>query len=98
LGVVLRAKGKVGEAEAAYRAAIRIDPEHSDAYNNLGVLLNGQKRSHEAALCFSKVITLRPKHPEARRLLAIAHCNLGEVDKAVAIFEEWLEEEPDNPI
>jgi predicted TPR repeat methyltransferase len=98
LGVVLRAKDEAVEAEAAYRAAIRIDPEHSDAYHNLGVLLNGQKRSHEAALCFSKVITLRPKHPEARRLLAIAHCTLGEVDKAVGVFEEWLEEEPDNPI
>jgi predicted TPR repeat methyltransferase len=98
LGVVLRAKDEVVEAEAAYRAAIRIDPEHSDAYHNLGVLLGGQRRSHEAALCFSKVITLRQKHPEARRLLAIAHCNLGEVDKAVGVFEEWLNEEPDNPI
>ena len=98
LGVVLRAKDEVVDAEAAYRAAIRIDPEHSDAYHNLGVLLDGQKRSREAALCFSRVITLRQKHPEARRLLAIAHCNLGEVDKAVGVFEEWLNEEPANPI
>ena len=98
LGVVLRAQSKVVEAEAAYRAAIRINPEHLDAYNNLGVLLNGQKRSHEAAACFSKVITLRPKDPEARRLLALAHCTLGEIDKAVEVFEEWLKDEPDNPI
>ena len=98
LGVVLRAKGRADEAEASYRVAIRIDPGHSDAYHNLGVLLNGQKRTHEAAVCFSKVITLWPKHPEARRLLALAHCNLGEVDKAVRIFEEWLQEEPDDPI
>jgi len=98
LGVVLRAKGEPAEAEAAYREAIRIDPEHSDAYHNLGVLLNGQKRSHEAAICFSKVITLSPAHPEARRLLALAHCTLGDVDKAIEVFEEWLAEEPDDPI
>jgi predicted TPR repeat methyltransferase len=98
LGVVLRAKGEVAEAESAYRAAIRIDPEHIDAYHNLGVLLNAQRRPREAALCFSKVITLRPKDSEARRLLALAHCTLGEVDKAVGIFEEWLEEDPDDPI
>jgi predicted TPR repeat methyltransferase len=98
LGVVLRAKGEAVEAEAAYRDAIRIDPEHSDAYHNLGVLLNGQKRSHEAAICFSKVITLRPTHPDARRLLALAHCTLGDVDKAIEVFEEWLAEEPDDPI
>ena len=98
LGVVLRATGELGEAEAAYRAAIRIDPEHADAYHNLGVLLNAQKRSREAALCFSKVITLRPKHREARRLLALAHCTLGEVDEAVKIFEEWLDDEPEDPV
>ena len=98
LGVVLRAKGEPAEAEAAYREAIRIDPEHSDAYHNLGVLLNGQKRSHEAAICFSKVITLSPAHPEVRRLLALAHCTLGDVDKAIEVFEEWLAEEPDDPI
>jgi predicted TPR repeat methyltransferase len=98
LGVVLRAKGKVAEAETAYRAAIRINPEHSDAYHNLGVLLNAQKRPREAALCFSKVITLRPKDREARRLLALAHCTLGEVEQAVGIFEEWLEDDPDDPV
>jgi predicted TPR repeat methyltransferase len=98
LGVVLRAKGKPLEAEAAYRAALRIDPEHSDAYNNLGVLLNGLKRPDEAALCFSKVITLRPQHPEARRLLALAHCTLGDIDRAVEVCEEWLREEPDDPV
>jgi predicted TPR repeat methyltransferase len=88
----------VVEAEAAYRAAIRIDPDHADAHHNLGVLLNGLGRRREAALCFSKVITLRPRHPEARRLLALAHHTLGEVDKAVDVFDEWLREEPENPI
>jgi predicted TPR repeat methyltransferase len=98
LGVVLRAQGKVVEAEAAYRAAIRVNPDNSDAYTNLGILLNAQNRTHEAVVCFCKVITFRPKHPEARRLLALAHCTLGEPDKAVGVFEEWLKEEPDNPI
>ena len=44
------------------------------------------------------MITLRPKHREARRLLALAHCTIGEVDEAVKIFVEWLAEEPDDPI
>lgn len=98
LGVLLRATGKPDEAEAAYRAAIRLNPEHIDAYTNLGILLNGQKRTEEAAACFCKVITLRPKHREARRLLALAHCMLGEVGEAVKIFEEWLRDDPDDPV
>jgi predicted TPR repeat methyltransferase len=31
-------------------------------------------------------------------MLALAHCTLGEVKTAVEIFDEWLAEEPDNPI
>jgi predicted TPR repeat methyltransferase len=98
LGVLFRATGKPVKAEAAYRTAIQLNPEHIDAYSNLGILLNGLKRTEEAAACFCKVITLRPKHREARKLLALAHCTLGEIGEAVKIFEDWLEEDPDDPI
>ena len=98
LGVLLRAKGKPDEAEQAYRTAIRLNPDHIDAYTNLGVLLYSLKRREESVACFCRVITLRPKHPEARKLLALAHCTLGEVDKATRIYEDWLAENPDDPI
>jgi predicted TPR repeat methyltransferase len=98
LGVLLRATGHPADAEAAYRTAIQLNPDHIDAYTNLGILLNGLKRTDEAAACYCRVITLRPKHREARRLLALAHSTLGEVGKAVSILEEWLAEEPGDPI
>ena len=84
-----RAQGKPVEAEAAYRTAIALDPEHIDAYTNLGILLNGQKRTQEAVACFCKVDHAAARSTrEARRLLALAHCTLGELDKAVEIFED----------
>ena len=98
LGVLLKATDRPVAAEAAYREAIRLNPQHIDAYTNLGILLDGLKRTEEAAACFSRIITLRPKHKEARRLLALAHCALGETGEAIAIFEEWLREEPGDPI
>ena len=98
LGVLLRAAGRPVEAESAYRRAIELNPHHVDAYTNLGILLSGLNRTQEAAACYSKVITLRPSHAEARRLRALAHCMLGEIDEAVTIFEEWLQQEPGDPI
>ena len=98
LGVLLRATGQPAESEQAYRTAIELNPEHIDAYTNLGILLNGLGRTQDAAACFCKVITLRPKHREARKLLALAHSTLGEIGEATRIFEEWLAEEPDDPI
>lgn len=98
LGVVLRALGKPAEAEAAYRTSIQLNPDHIDAYTNLGILLNGLGRTEEAAACYCKAITLRPKHRDARKLLALAHCTLGEIGEAVTILEQWLQDEPADPI
>ncbi len=98
LGVLLRATGDAEQAEAAYRATVRLDPGHIDGWTNLGILLNAQKRTQEAAACYSKVITLQPKHRDARKLLALAHCTLGEIDAAVRIFQDWLAEAPDDPV
>lgn len=97
-GVLLKALGRTAQAEAAYRTAIRLNPVHADAYVNLGILLGGQGRAEDAAACYCKAITLRPRHRESRRLLALAHCALGETDEAVRIFEEWLSEDPDDPV
>jgi predicted TPR repeat methyltransferase len=41
---------------------------------------------------------LTPAAPETRRLLAYAHCALGEPEKAAQIFRDWLREEPNDPV
>ena len=98
LGVLQRFTGKPAEAEAAYRKAIELKPTYAEAYHNLGVLLTGQKRHREAILCYFKVLSLEPARTDDRRLLAIAHCEIGERDKAIEIFEKWIAEDPESPV
>jgi predicted TPR repeat methyltransferase len=98
LGVLQRFNGKPADAEASYRKAIELIPTYAEAYHNLGVLLTGQKRHREAILCYFKVLALEPQRTEDRRLLAIAYCEVGERDKAIEIFEQWLKDDPTSPV
>ncbi len=98
LGVLQKMRGLAAASEASYREAIRLDPEYADAYHNLGSLLSSLRRAPEAVAAFNKALVLSPAAPETRRLLALAHCSLGEPEKAVRIFDDWLREEPDNPV
>jgi predicted TPR repeat methyltransferase len=98
LGIALRATGKLVDAEAAYRRALELNPKFIDAYHNLGVLLASTNRTREAVICYCTVTTLAPRHREARRMLGLAYCVLGQRAKAIELYEEWLKEEPDNPV
>jgi predicted TPR repeat methyltransferase len=98
LGILLKATGRPAEAEAAYRKALELNPQFIDSYHNLGVLLASLKRTQEAVICYCKVTTLAPRHRETRRMLGLAYCVLGERDKAIALYEDWLKEEPDHPV
>lgn len=98
LAVLLAARGELDRAERALRAAIRIDPEHRDALTNLGGLLVRRGRTREAVLHLCRATVLDPTYAEARLVLVRAHVELGETDRAVEILEEWLREDPSDPV
>ena len=96
LAEALEAAGRPGEAEAAYREALRRDPVHQpQAWNNLGFLLLQAQRLGEALPMFAKATALDPD-------LAVAHVNAGSVyllrqqlEEAAAQFEQALAADPD---
>jgi tetratricopeptide (TPR) repeat protein len=70
LGGVLAKSGRLKEAEAAHRAAIRCTEGCRDeAYLNLGLVLRAQERYDEAATCFEQALKLDPKYVAARKAL-----------------------------
>jgi tetratricopeptide (TPR) repeat protein len=48
LGAALRRQGKVPEAIAEYREAIRLRPDHAEAHCNLGLILRQERHFREA--------------------------------------------------
>ena len=62
--------GRAREAEAGFRAVIRLQPAGAEAYYNLGIALKDQQRHAESVAAYSTAIGARPDFPEA-------HFNLG---------------------
>src|SRR5262249_9958234 len=81
LGNALSDQGRHKEAEAAFREALRLEPDHADAHTNLGVALYGQRRHEEAEAACREAIRLEPD-------LAQAHNNLGAALHSQGKFEE----------
>ncbi len=60
LGNVLEQYGNLGEAADAYRAAVRLAPDHLEAGHNLGVVLERSGRTAEAIEQFRSVLRSHP--------------------------------------
>ena len=83
IGIALGALGRIGEAEAHYRQAISLDPQHAASHNNFGHLLTDQGRLEEAQWHLRQSLELEPQH-------ASVHYNLGNNLKAKGRYEEAI--------
>lgn len=72
-GIVLARLGRATEAEAEYLESIRLDPNTSDAYRNLGYLSWMEHRLHEARESLRTALRLAPDD-------VFAHYYLGRVE------------------
>ncbi len=88
-------QGRLGEAEAEFREAIRLTPRYADATANLGALYARQRRYAEAIAELRRAIALSPELENARVNLAFALDNAGiefaregKPAEAVALFRE----------
>jgi tetratricopeptide (TPR) repeat protein len=90
------------EAEAAFKEAIRRDPDDLQSYISYGNMLRGHERFAEAAEVYSEAITRidDPGQPDwgVYYFRGIAHERTGEWPKAEADFKKALELSPDQPL
>ena len=64
LGIVLQEMGRLDEAEAIYKKAITLKPDHK-VHNNLGIVMQELGRLDEAEAIYKKAITLKPDFMQA---------------------------------
>ncbi len=92
----LHQRGRLDEAEAAYRALLQRHPGSPDARFRLGLLLAQLDRLTEAAEMFAAALQIAPGFAPLWSELAAAQMRLGRFDAAVASYDRLLALRPDD--
>lgn len=94
LGIALRADGRVTEAEALLREAIRRDGANPLSRFALGNLFVSQRRHEEAIAVFGSILAKNPGFFPAIENLASLFSDLGRLQDALKLIETALQRAP----
>ncbi len=83
LGVFYTTRGDLPFAEAAYREAIRLNPQLIPALLNLADLLRQQKREDEAQSALLDALKVAPDHGDALHSLGLLETRTGKTEQAL---------------
>ncbi len=98
LGLLREKTGYLGEAEAAYKRAIQLDPNYPTAFHWYGNLLNGLLARPRAAIpLLRRAVELDPLSPVINLTLGEALEGAGEFEEALALYRKAMEIEPAYP-
>lgn len=97
LGNLRFAQGDTNAAKNSYQAALKADPKHKGALNNLGVVALNENAPGTAAEYFRRSLVLRPLDAKTHYLLAKALLGMGNRVGAKAALDRALELTPDQP-
>jgi tetratricopeptide (TPR) repeat protein len=94
-GVAQASLGRLVDAEASYRRALRLDPADFKAWNNLaGLLFGAMSRPSEAAECLMQALQIDPGNPLGWANLASMNGQLGRHAQALECAERALALDP----
>jgi len=94
-GNALYERGRMDDAIAAYREALRLKPDYSEAYNNMGAALQALGRMEEAIAAYREAVRLQPGYAAAWNNLGSAVQLQGDLSEAIAAYHQALRLNPD---
>jgi tetratricopeptide (TPR) repeat protein len=98
LGNALATKGKLDEAIAEYREAIRLKKDYAKAHYNLGKALEDKGKLDEAIAEYREAIRLKKDFANAHVNLGVALRSKGQLDEAIAECREAIRLKKDDAV
>lgn len=97
LASVTMARGDLERAERLLRHALHLRPDMGAAHKNLALILMATDRRRESMNHFWKATRFLPSERTSPHVRALAFDWNGEKEGAIAVLEDWLERDPENP-
>ena len=94
IGTALGKQGRLDEAIAHLRKALKIKPNFAEALSNLGLALQKEGKLDEAIAHFRKALEIKPGFADARYNLGCVLFQQGQLDEAMDQFQEALRINP----
>jgi Flp pilus assembly protein TadD len=82
------------EAIAAYRQAVRLEPQNALAHYGLGVAYSRKGENEQAIAAYREAIRLQPEHADAHYGLGVASGHLSQNEQAVTAYREAIRLNP----
>lgn len=96
LGVILTQLGQIEEAVTACRQATTLAPGLAEGHFNLGTALLAQGDYGGTKAAYEETLRLQPDHVRAYKALSLLFYKLNSREDAAALFQRWLERNPDD--
>jgi len=89
-------EGRLDVAQELYNQVLKINPDHSQALNNIAVIFTNLKNYQKAQECYKKAIEINPDYTDAHFNLGNLFKELGEHQKAKDCYEQVIKIDPND--
>ena|GEM_PF-770829 len=89
-GLDLLATARLPEARESFMESIRINPSNPDSYTNIGYTYFDEGRYKDAISIFEDTLRRFPSHPPALYGLALSAEKIGDTQRAVQLWRQYL--------
>jgi tetratricopeptide (TPR) repeat protein len=87
-------KQEFDEALVHFQKLVKQVDSFADVWNMMGQVYHGKGEFRNAIECFERAYSLNPRYTEVQFNLAVAYSEIGQYDKAEALYQKAREAEP----